>query len=51
MIGFDYTKTKGFVSRHEIEYFLPYVEKAHEFLHEKSGPGNSFTDWVRLPVD
>jgi len=51
MISFDYTNTKGFISEHEIDYFLPHVEKAHEFLHEKSGPGNSFTDWVSLPVD
>jgi len=51
MIGFDYTNAKGFISQHEIDYFLPYIEKAHEFLHEKSGPGNSFTDWVSLPVE
>ncbi|NLG88310.1 MAG: glucose-6-phosphate isomerase [Clostridiaceae bacterium] len=51
MLGFDYSNAEDFVNPHEVEYFLPYVEKAHQFLHEKSGPGNSFTDWVRLPVE
>ena len=51
MLGFDYSNAEDFVNPHEVEYFLPYVEKAHQFLHEKSGPGNSLTDWVRLPVE
>ena len=47
---FDYKNTKGFVHEHEVEYFKPFIEKAHTLLHQKNGPGSDFLGWVDLPV-
>lgn len=49
-ISFDYKNTQGFIDSHEVEYFQPFIEKAHTLLHQKSGPGNDFLGWVDLPV-
>ncbi|GAB6086781.1 glucose-6-phosphate isomerase [Alkaliphilus crotonatoxidans] len=48
-ITFDYSKTAGFVEKHELEYMTPLVRAAHELLHQKSGPGNDFLGWLELP--
>lgn len=50
-IIFDSSKASSFLSEYEINYFEGYVEKAHEMLHEKTGPGNEFLGWVDLPLN
>ena len=41
----------SFINSHEQEYLLPYVEMAHNLLHNKKGPGNDFLGWVDLPLN
>ena len=50
MIKFSCKNTEGFMSQHEVEYFHPFIEKAHTLLHQKTGPGNDYLGWVDLPV-
>ncbi len=40
-----------FINEHEHEYMRPYVEVAHNMLHNKKGPGNDFLGWVDLPLN
>ncbi len=40
-----------FINEHEHEYLQPYVEVAHNMLHNKKGPGNDFLGWVDLPLN
>ncbi len=49
-ITFDYKNAKGFINEHEVEYFKPFIERAHTLLHQKNGPGSDFLGWVDLPV-
>jgi glucose-6-phosphate isomerase len=49
-IRLDYKKALGFVSEHEIAYFAPQIESAHQMLHGRSGPGSEFLGWMDLPV-
>ena len=49
MIIFDSKNTIGYVKDHEIEYFEPFVETAHELLHQKKGPGSDYLV-VDLPM-
>ena len=41
----------SFINEHEHEYMQPYVEVAHNMLHNKKGPGNDFLGWVDLPLN
>mgnify|MGYP000844615460 FL=1 len=50
-INFDYKNAGNFLNQSEIEYFQPFVEKAHVMLHEKTGSGSDFLGWVDLPVN
>lgn len=50
-LKFDFSKALGFVNESEIDYFDPFIRKAHEMLHKKNGPGSDFTGWVELPVN
>lgn len=49
-IKFDYTKAAPFFREHEVEQLKPYIKLAHQQLHNKTGAGSEFTDWVDLPV-
>ena len=40
-----------FINPREPEYIRPYVEVAHNILHNKKGPGNDFLGWVDLPLN
>lgn len=40
-----------FVNHEELEAIFPQVQAAHRTIHEKSGPGNDFLEWLDLPVD
>ena len=46
---FDYTKASNFVKESEIISMQPYVDVAHEMVHQKIGLGNDFLGWVDLP--
>lgn len=49
-ICFDYSNALSFISQHEIDNMEPYVQSAHNMLHDKTGAGNDFLGWVDLPV-
>jgi len=50
-IKFDYSKAAGFINDGEIECLVPYVQAAHDMLHNKTGAGNDFLGWVDLPLN
>lgn len=37
------------VAQYELDYLAPFIEVAHNMLHDKSGPGNDFLGWVDYP--
>ncbi len=41
----------NFIGSHEPDYLRPYVEVAHNMLHNKKGAGNDFLGWVDLPLN
>lgn len=38
-----------FVKEHELAYLEPFIQTAHQLLHEKRGPGKEFLGWMDLP--
>ncbi len=40
---------KGFVEKKDFEGLLPEIQKAHNLLESKSGPGREFLGWMDLP--
>ncbi len=48
-INFDYSKATEFFCQNEIDVMQPYVDVAHNMLHNKTGLGNTFLGWVDLP--
>jgi len=42
---------KGFIGENEYNGMKPFVAAADKMLREKSGAGNDFLGWVRLPSD
>lgn len=48
-VVFDYSKTEGFLSAHEIENMEKMVMDAKELLVSRKGPGNDFLGWIDLP--
>lgn len=48
-LSFDYSKALSFFKEHELTQISPYVELAHKQLHEKTGAGSDFLDWVDWP--
>ena len=42
---------RSFISEDEEENLRPYVEVAHNMVHNKKGPGNAFLGWVDLPLN
>lgn len=50
-ITFNYEKANSFFNNHELDYLKPFVEVAHDMIHDKTGQGNDFLGWVDLPVD
>ena len=48
-INFNYSKALDFFSKDEVDALQPYVEVAHEMLHNKTGLGNDYLGWVDLP--
>ncbi len=50
-IRFDCSQARDFISEAEIYALDPFIRAAHDMLHEKNGPGSSFTGWLTLPED
>ncbi len=48
-IRFSYKKALPFIHQYEIDNISEYVKSAHEMLHNKTGAGNDFVGWVKLP--
>ena len=48
-LGLDYSNALAFINESEITCLSPFIKKAHEMLHNKTGPGSDFTGWVDLP--
>lgn len=48
-LGLDYSNALAFIDESEITCLSPFIKKAHEMLHNKTGPGSDFTGWVDLP--
>ncbi len=48
-VNFNYSKALDFFAKEEVDALQPYVDVAHEMLHEKTGLGNDFLGWVDLP--
>ena len=48
-INFNYAKALDFFNKEEVSALQPYVEVAHDMIHNKTGLGNDFLGWVDLP--
>jgi glucose-6-phosphate isomerase len=48
-IKFDYSKAQTFINEHEIMYQEQLVNAAHNMLHNKTGAGNDYVGWLKLP--
>ena len=42
---------KNFIEDSEINAFSRFVAEAHKMISEKTGQGNDFLGWVKLPED
>lgn len=50
-VTFDYSKAKGFLREHEIEYMKKIAMDAKDLLVSREGAGNDFLGWIDLPVN
>ena len=48
-INFNYEKALDFFNKSEVSALQPYVDVAHEMLHNGTGLGNDFLGWIELP--
>src|SRR5690625_3281820 len=48
-VTLTYDKALPFFSEEELHHMQPFVDKAHELVHEKTGQGSDFLGWVDLP--
>lgn len=46
---FDYTRALGFTGKEAIEGYSAITSQSNEALHLKTGKGNDFLGWVKLP--
>lgn len=51
MLKFDFSKAEGFFEAREVEAMQPFVNVAHDLLHEGTIPGNDYLGWMDLPVN
>ncbi|MFD2830114.1 glucose-6-phosphate isomerase [Corticicoccus populi] len=47
-VTFDYSNTKSFLSEDELSVLSPFVNTAHQMIHDKTGAGSDFLGWVDL---
>ncbi len=50
-IKFDYSKAEKFLAKREVEAMQPFVDLAHDLLHEDRSLGNDYIGWIDLPVN
>ena len=50
-IKFDYSKAEKFLAKREVEAMQPFVDIAHNLLHEGRSLGNDYIGWIDLPVN
>lgn len=50
-IKFDYSKAEKFLAKREVEAMQPFVDVAHDLLHECRSLGNDYIGWIDLPVN
>ena len=50
-IKFDYSKAEKFLAKREVEAMQPFVDLAHDLLHEGRSLGNDYIGWIDLPVN
>ena len=50
-IKFDYSKAEKFLAKREVEAMQPFVDLAHDLLHEGRFLGNDYIGWIDLPVN
>src|SRR3989338_847665 len=48
-ISLNQENLKGFIDKKDFEKILPEIQKAHNLLESKSGPGKEFLGWMDLP--
>lgn len=49
-ISFSYHKAAAFIKKNELDNIKPFMQTAHDALHNKTGAGNDFIGWVDLPA-
>lgn len=50
-LQFDYTNALSFLGQHEVDQLASSVALANQTLQNKTGAGNDFLGWLRLPFD
>lgn len=50
-IKFDYSKAEKFLAKREVEAMQPFVDLAHDLLHEGRSLGNDYIGWIDLTVN
>ncbi|WP_284141464.1 MULTISPECIES: glucose-6-phosphate isomerase [unclassified Virgibacillus] len=48
-IQFSYSNAAPFLNDQELDYLQPFIQAAHQSLHQKTGAGNDFLGWLQLP--
>ncbi|MEG1410663.1 MAG: glucose-6-phosphate isomerase [Terrisporobacter sp.] len=48
-VNFNYSKALDFFSKYEVDALQPYVDVAHEMLHNQTGLGKDYLGWIDLP--
>lgn len=50
-INLDYTNVLKFISQNQINEYMDIVKENHNKLHNKTGEGSEFTDWIDYPFN
>jgi glucose-6-phosphate isomerase len=50
-VTLNYYHTLSFIDEKEIQQMEPFVQTAHQLLHEKTGPGNEYLGWLDYPAN
>ncbi|MGL4818951.1 MAG: glucose-6-phosphate isomerase, partial [Bacilli bacterium] len=48
-LTFQYDKATSFFNEAELTQLAPFVEAAHNMIHDGTGAGSDFLGWVNLP--
>ncbi|MCQ6281205.1 glucose-6-phosphate isomerase [Bacillus sp. EB600] len=49
-ISFDYSNALTFMKKSEVNQLKEFIQIAHNWLHEKKGPGSDYLGWVDWPL-